>query len=60
MEDTESLKFEDWPDAVAFVPYVGSRYYLEGFGGRRVLLLGESHYRGRVDRRPRLHSPFHP
>lgn len=44
MEDSASLKFEDWPDAVAFVPYVGSRY-LEGFGGRRVLLLGESHYR---------------
>lgn len=58
MEDSASLKFEDWPNAVAFVPYVGSRY-LEGFGGRRVLLLGESHYRedGWTDD-PALTRPF--
>lgn len=58
MEDSASLKMENWPDAVAFVPYVGSRY-LEGFGGRRVLLLGESHYRedGWTDD-PALTRPF--
>ncbi|MEA9652035.1 hypothetical protein VDF13_18220 [Xanthomonas campestris pv. raphani] len=57
MEDS-ALKFEDWSDALAFVPYVGSRY-LKGFGGRRVLLLGESHYRenGWTDD-PALTRPF--
>lgn len=32
MEDNASLKMEDWPDEVAFVPFVGS-LYLERLGG---------------------------
>ena len=44
MIDPASMRLEDWPDVVSFLPYVGCRY-VEGLGGRRVLLLGESHYR---------------
>ncbi len=44
MKDPALLGVNDWPDEVSFLPYVGRRY-LEGFDGRRVLLLGESHYR---------------
>lgn len=44
MIDPALLGVKDWPDEVSFLPYVGRRY-LEGFDGRRVLLLGESHYR---------------
>lgn len=35
---------EWWPREISFVPYVG-RSYEVGLSGRRVLLLGESHYR---------------
>lgn len=58
MEDPGVLKMEDWPDDVAFVPYVGSRYW-GGFEGRRVLLLGESHYRSEGDTdEPLITRPF--
>ncbi len=38
------LEGHPWPDAVRFVPYWGDLYG-EGIQGKRVLLLGESHYR---------------
>ncbi|WP_049422524.1 hypothetical protein [Stenotrophomonas maltophilia] len=44
MDDPAELNMEAWPTEVAFVPYVG-RGYWKGVEGRRVLLLGESHYR---------------
>ncbi len=44
MDDPAELNMEAWPAEVAFVPYVG-RGYWKGVEGRRVLLLGESHYR---------------
>ena len=56
--DPAALPIEDWPQEVAFVPFVGQRY-LEGWNGHRVLLLGESHYRkeGLTDR-PEDTRPF--
>ncbi len=38
------LADEDWPAEIAFLPYIGDRYW-QGVDGQRVLLLGESHYR---------------
>lgn len=53
-----SLPDEAWPSEVAFIPFVGPRY-VEGWGGHRVLLLGESHYRkeGKTER-PEDTRPF--
>lgn len=58
VRDPAVLAIEDWPQELAFVPYVGQRY-LEGWNGHRVLLLGESHYRkeGLTDR-PEDTRPF--
>lgn len=39
-----NLEGHQWPDEVRFTPYWGDLYW-GGTGGRRVLLLGESHYR---------------
>ncbi|HYQ24392.1 uracil-DNA glycosylase family protein [Stenotrophomonas sp.] len=58
MEDPALLSMDDWPEEIAFVPYVGKRY-LGGFEGRRVLLLGESHYRSEgIDNDPLITRPF--
>lgn len=39
-----NLEGHQWPDEVRFIPYWGDLYW-GGLDGRRVLLLGESHYR---------------
>ncbi|MBB3842763.1 uracil-DNA glycosylase [Xanthomonas arboricola] len=43
-EANENLAGYRWPVAVRFTPYWGDLYW-EGIQGKRVLLLGESHYR---------------
>lgn len=42
--DVQSLAGHQWPETVRFMPYWGDLYW-EGVNGKRVLLLGESHYR---------------
>ena len=42
--DMDALReSKEWPDEVGFIPFVG-RNYQAGIGGKRVFLLGESHY----------------